>query len=1182
MLRQTKTVLLLLVILAVLAPGYRAFSTSRATSWPLAGSSTAGLRRSRDIVPSNAQDTAFFPDGDATYVEGQLLVQFGPGTSDAEKAEIHERLGAEVIGEIPALGIQILQVLEEATSMVFAYQAEPAVTFAEPDYMASIAGWPDGPILSAEALTIVAEGLTLQPNDPKYPDMWNLAKIKAPQGWDITVGSPTVTIAVIDTGVDETHPDLNGKLLPGYDFVNNDGDPRDDQGHGTHVAGTAAAVTDNGIGIAGVSWEAKILPVKSLSASGVGAHSWIANGITWATDQGADVINMSLGGPYTSATMQQAVNYAWEHGVVVIAAAGNQNTSNPTYPAAYENVMGVAATTPTDQKADFSNYGSYISVASPGIRILGPVRGGGYQAWSGTSMASPQVAGLAALVKSIHSDWTNGQIRNVIEETAVDLGVSGWDPIFGWGRIDAFAALNSDPPEPPPTSTSTRTPTPTNTTAPPDDLEQQLIDLINAKRAELGLPALRRDERLMAAARRHSEDMASTGRCDHPGSDGSTPFDRIRDSGYPMDRASEVIACGYRNPTDAVQAWENSDYHWAILTNESFVDIGCGLGETFDGSRYWTCNPARPVGEDGVTPTPTPSATRGVTPTPTPSVTRSVTPTPTATLISVTPTETSSPTATLTPTLDSTDPVNPKTVDITPAAQYVGWVASNESAINHFGDDDVYAGIHGGQVYIGAIQFDLSVVPRDAKINWGRLTLTGQTRDFVGDRGSWSVSLLASAVDGNWETHGYLQIRDADEEYLLLPILGNADLQHDRQNIFNLATDVLEALEQRCQSTERASFRIDGPSNGANNLFSWDSGHGIGGLGKPPVLTINYTPGEGGGSPTPPTPTASPSPTPRSEEQTSNPEVIELTPPATSVGWVASHESNTNNFGDDDVYAGMHNANTYLGGIRFNLAPLPPNIEVLEAELLLTGQTRQYLSGEGTWQIEMLDGAVDAGWPDHDYAIISNASSVGALQDLDEGDLTLEADQLDVGKVNRLGLTAALRTELGARRGSTGYVSFRVVGPQTGDSNVFSWDSGYGTGGGFESPVLQIKYRRADGPAPPPSPTPTATPTLPPGDSDTAALIRAINDERGRRGLTALSALSRTSTLGAQRRLTASTWLPTTCGVTPAATPQRLKSGCGVPATPWKRERKRWLPAARTSIALWTHGCEALDTRPCS
>jgi uncharacterized protein YkwD len=365
-------------------------------------------------------------------------------------------------------------------------------------------------------------------------------------------------------------------------------------------------------------------------------------------------------------------------------------------------------------------------------------------------------------------------------------------------------------------------------------------------------------------------------------------------------------------------------------------------------------------------------------------------------------------------------------------------------------------------------------------------------------------------VDAGWSRHGYLRIRDASREHLILPILANSDLQRDGENTFNLDTPVLQTLESRLNGTQRASFRLEGPSDGPNNLFSWDSGHGIGGLLKPPVLTINYTRSGGEPPPAPPSSTPAPGSTPlpgTTPLPTSTPadgeiRVAQLTPGRDSVGWVSSDQRNANNFGDDDIYAGIHGGDIHIGAIQFNLSSLPANMDIVEAELLLTGQTRQYLSGGGTWQVEMLSSAVDAGWPIHGYSDISDASPVGTLEDLEDNDFTLEPHQLDADRVNRLGLTNTLLAELSSRRQSTGLVSFRVMGPATGDNNVFAWDSGHGVGGLLKPPVLRVRYRETGSPNPAPPPVPSATPVTLPGNTE--ALIRAINDERVSRGLAAL------------------------------------------------------------------------------
>lgn len=461
MLRKTPTLTLLIILgLAALLLGTHALSVQARY--------TEGPPQTQHVLPSQEEPTPYIP--------GRLLVQFQPGTSEEEKAAIHQRLGAHVIDEIPRLGIQILKVPEEAAAMVFAYQQEPTVAFAEPDYVAEIMGWPDGPVVSSDELHTLGgarsrdsarRGLQSVPNDPLFPLMWNLAKIEASRAWDINQGDPDVLIAVVDTGATPTHPDLQGKLVAGYDFVNHDDDPTDDHGHGTHVAGTAAAVTNNAIGIAGIGYDARIMPVKALNSVGSGSHSWVANAIIWAADHGASAINLSLGGPFTSSTLHQAVDYAWDKGVVLVAAAGNESTPNPSYPAAYEHVMGVSATTQNDERAAFSNYGTYISVAAPGVSIWSTMRSDNYQAWNGTSMASPHVAGVAALLKSLHLEWDNARIRQAIESGADDLGSAGWDIIYGHGRLNAYQALSSTPS---PTATpSDSYPPPTPSPTPPPE-----------------------------------------------------------------------------------------------------------------------------------------------------------------------------------------------------------------------------------------------------------------------------------------------------------------------------------------------------------------------------------------------------------------------------------------------------------------------------------------------------------------------------------------------------------------------------------------------------------------------------------------------------------------------------------------------------------------------------------------
>lgn len=308
------------------------------------------------------------------------------------------------------------------------------------------------------------------PDDEYYQDLqWNMDLIDAEAGWAKAKGDG-VTIAVLDTGVDVDHPDLQSKLLSGFDFINDDSDPDDDDndygesstfwGHGTHVAGIAAAVTDNNNGVAGVGWNAQILPIKVLDEKGTGTTSELVEGIKYAADQGADVINMSLGGTGQSTAVADAVGYARDRGALLVAAAGNERQSgSPTfYPAAYEGVVAVSAVTSDRTVAPYSNQGDYVDVAAPGgegeqlaveqyVWSTYPTDKGsgsprvGYAGLVGTSMATPHVSGLAALIWSKNSGLNADAVADLIVSTAMDLGPAGRDDDFGYGLIDAGAAV---------------------------------------------------------------------------------------------------------------------------------------------------------------------------------------------------------------------------------------------------------------------------------------------------------------------------------------------------------------------------------------------------------------------------------------------------------------------------------------------------------------------------------------------------------------------------------------------------------------------------------------------------------------------------------------------------------------------------------------------------------------------
>ncbi|MBI2322609.1 MAG: S8 family serine peptidase [Chloroflexi bacterium] len=295
------------------------------------------------------------------------------------------------------------------------------------------------------------------PNDPSYAaSQWNLRAMRLPDAWEITTGSSAVTIAVVDTGVDLAHPDLVSKIASGgWDFANSDASPQDDNGHGTHVAGIAAAATDNGVGIAGVAWQARILPVKVLNSSGSGFISDVADGIRWAADHGAQIINLSLGSTSDPQSLRDAVAYARGRGALVVAAGGNCGSpssdctlvNEPDYPAAYTTVVAVAATDQGDQRASFSTVQSYIDVAAPGAGILSTYWSSGstYASLSGTSMAAPHVAGLAALILALIPQLTADEVTLAMQDTADKVGssayVGGRNDEYGYGRVNALAAL---------------------------------------------------------------------------------------------------------------------------------------------------------------------------------------------------------------------------------------------------------------------------------------------------------------------------------------------------------------------------------------------------------------------------------------------------------------------------------------------------------------------------------------------------------------------------------------------------------------------------------------------------------------------------------------------------------------------------------------------------------------------
>jgi serine protease len=277
--------------------------------------------------------------------------------------------------------------------------------------------------------------------DPLQDRQWGLSALSAQTLW-ASGDAAGQTVAVIDTGVDGTHPDLAGVVLPGRDYVDPTGDGRTDpHGHGTHIAGVVAAIGGNGIGIAGLAQGARILPVRVMDATGSGLDGDAARGLVWATDHGATVANLSFGGPERSSVMDAAVTYALSRGVSVVVSAGNAGLDGDPveWPAATPGVIAVGAVDIAGTRPGWSSSGPHLAVAAPGVGILSTVPGGSYQSWSGTSMAAPFVSASVALLRRSVA-LTPAQVRERVMATAVDLGDPGFDPLYGAGRVDPLAA----------------------------------------------------------------------------------------------------------------------------------------------------------------------------------------------------------------------------------------------------------------------------------------------------------------------------------------------------------------------------------------------------------------------------------------------------------------------------------------------------------------------------------------------------------------------------------------------------------------------------------------------------------------------------------------------------------------------------------------------------------------------
>lgn len=408
-----------IVVLAVTASlGVAAWPAAQAAP-AAAVDPTSGPAADRGTLPAAPPATSGDPAAAATGV----LVRFDPGAGAAGRAATLRAEGLDAAGTVGGTGFVEVPVGDaDPAEVAAALQEDPAVLEVQVDHVRSAERWTDDPLLEYAW---------------PYLDLMRL-----PRAWDVTTGSGQV-VAVLDTGVSATHEDLRGRLVAGYDVVNGDADPSDDQWHGTAVAGVAAGAGDNGLGSVGAAFGAKIMPVKVLDADGNGYDSDVAAGIAWAASHGADVINLSLGGPDPSPVMRAAIQAAIAQGAVVVASSGNEGTRVPNYPAAYApelaGLLSVGATDDSGSVTEFSSWGDTVSVTAPGFQIVAPDSRGGYLAANGTSFAAPFVSGVAALLTS--RGLNPARVEEAIVSSARDSGPRGRDPYYGAGVLDAAAAL---------------------------------------------------------------------------------------------------------------------------------------------------------------------------------------------------------------------------------------------------------------------------------------------------------------------------------------------------------------------------------------------------------------------------------------------------------------------------------------------------------------------------------------------------------------------------------------------------------------------------------------------------------------------------------------------------------------------------------------------------------------------
>lgn len=394
-----------------------------------------------------------FEEKGEEYVPGQLIVGFLPFIIQEEQVDVLENMGATVLDSISSVNAYLIEVPENEMNMkIGEFSQHSAVAYVEHNYYAQ-----------AYSTTI--------PNDSLYNFQWHYPQIRLPQAWNVTTGASWVRVAVLDTGIDVNHPDLGGivDVESGYNFVDENSNSNDGHSHGTHVAGTIGADTDNNQGVAGIMWEGSIIPVKVLSDGGGGTYWSIAQGILYSAgllaepvlDEPAHVINMSLGGPESSNLMADAVQDAANAGSILVAASGNNN-GPVSYPARYPEVIAVGSVDynypNTPQRAPYSNYGPQLDVVAPGgdsrrdsnqsgyidgvvSTAFSTEKEYGYHFFQGTSMAAPHVAGVIGLM--LANGIPQNEIQEVLHRTSMELGIGGYNYFYGYGLVNAYWAVNN-------------------------------------------------------------------------------------------------------------------------------------------------------------------------------------------------------------------------------------------------------------------------------------------------------------------------------------------------------------------------------------------------------------------------------------------------------------------------------------------------------------------------------------------------------------------------------------------------------------------------------------------------------------------------------------------------------------------------------------------------------------------